>query len=295
MYNHYKVEEQSRYFGEKIQKSTFLEPGVYTLEYDDYIPGGWYLDLFESKTEGLIYLPDGPAAHINESVERFLTQETKKAFDRYGLLYKRGVFLYGPPGTGKTVIIHQLSAMAKSKGMIVLMNPAPMGVDEVIDRVREIEGNQRAFMVVWEDLDYWIRRQEAALLNLLDGYNQTDNIFYVATTNYLDDVPPRIRCRPSRFAEVIEVGPPSAEMRRLFFQKKVQPEDNIDLNEWVKKTEGFVIDQLKDVIISVLVLGLTLDDAIGKLKQMQDDNCDESNVCNEDPDEVCCPTPTTRR
>jgi len=56
-------------------------------------------------------------------------------------------------------------------------------------------------------------------------------------------------------------------MEELLFEvEHLHADDNINLDEWVEKTEGLTIDHLKDLIISVLVLNIPLDDAINKLK-----------------------------
>ena len=119
-----------------------------------------------------------------------------------------------------------------------------------------------------------------------------NNIFYVATTNYIEDIPQRIRNRPSRFAEVIEIGPPDKELRRAYLLAKIHEDDVVNIDEWVEKTDGLTIDHLKNLIINVLVLGLPLDDAVEKLRNLEDDKEDNkgSNLCVPEPD---YPTPTT--
>ena len=105
---------------------------------------------------------------------------------------------------------------------------------------------------------------------MLDGEMQVDNIVYVATTNYINKIPPRIKDRPSRFATVIEVGLPTPDVRRIFIENKTFPDENVDLDLWVKLTEGLTIDQIKDLIISVLCIGNDLKDTVSKLHETRD-------------------------
>jgi len=153
--------------------------------------------------------------------------------------------------------------------MVVLLNPNPNLVSDTVGYIRDIEQTDRAIMIIWEEFERWVNENEGCLLDLLDGVEQVDNAFYIATTNYIEQIPSRIRNRPSRFAEVKEIGAPNAELRRAFLEAKIHPEDKVDIDDWVERTEGFTIDYIKDVIISVLVLGLSLEDATSKLQTLK--------------------------
>ena len=96
--------------------------------------------------------------------------------------------------------------------------------------------SDRPIMVIWEEFENWVAGYEADILNILDGVHQVDNVFYIATTNYIQQIPPRIRNRPSRFADVIEIGPPSANLRKAYIEAKIHPDDKIDIKKWVKKS-----------------------------------------------------------
>lgn len=250
-----------------------IDAGVYNVDVDDRT-GEKYLIVKQVESEGLVALPNSTAEDIAVKVDRFLQDAVKKKFETYKLLYKRGLLMYGPPGTGKTAIINQLTTVAIKKDMIVLLDPRPAWLTGIVPLIRSISP-EKSILVIWEEFEEWVDDYESAILNVLDGMTQISNIFYVATTNYIDKIPPRIRNRPSRFADIIKVGIPSAEGRKAFLKNKIIPTDEIDIDDWVKKTDGFVIDQLKDLIISVLVLEISLDDAIEKLKSIENLETDE--------------------
>lgn len=275
METQYLQRDATFHFSGEVFKHSVLPSGVYGVQQDHN--GDIFLIKKTLNTDDLIKMPNSTADEVNEIVDGFLTGRIKDAFERYGILYKRGILMYGPPGTGKTCIINQLVQTAESKDMIVLLGPNPSFVKFVVSKIRAIEDSPRAVMVVWEEFEKWVYNDEAAILNLLDGIEQIDSALYIATTNYIQKVPQRIRNRPSRFADVIEVGFPTPEVRGIFLKSKIHEDDDVDLDMWVEATEGLTIDHLKDLIISVLVLKIPFDEALDKLRNMgkeDEDDCD---------------------
>lgn len=270
------------HFSGEVFKHAKLPPGVYGVNVD--YNGNPFLVKQNLNTDDLIKMPNSVAGEINTIVDEFLNDNIKAAFERYGILYKRGILMYGPPGTGKTCIINQLIETAVKKNMVILLGVQPGLVNTVVSKIREIEQDNRAVMVVWEEFEDWICDSKSSILNLLDGIQQIDNTMYVATTNYIDQIPQRIRNRPSRFANVIEVGFPTAEVRRIFLKSKIHEDDEVDLDRWVEMTQGLAIDHLKDLIISVLVLHLPFDESLKKLRNL---GKEETEYDYEGDDECC--------
>lgn len=256
-----------------IQWSDKLPAGIYNVGTQMYGPP--FLIPKKLNTDELVSLPSSIAERIRGEVDQFLRADTKAAFDRYGIIYKRGLLMYGAPGTGKTCIIHEIVEDAIAKGMIVLMDVGPGLVKAIVEEVRGIEDSPRPFLIIWEEFENVVEDYEPQLLGLLDGMEQMDNMFFIATTNYIDQIPPRIKNRPSRFADIMEVGPPEKEAREAYLRAKIHPKDNVDISQWVKATEGLNIDQIKDVVISSLVLQLPLEQSVAKIKAMGD-------LCEED-------------
>lgn len=244
---------------------TKLPAGIYNVRQNDV--GVLFLESEHLETERLVNLPNSPTSDIMNKIDHFLSPEVMKAFDKYGMLYKRGILLYGPPGTGKTTVVNQLIRLVvQKKDMIVLLGAHPSWVKAIVKSIREIEKVSRPVLVVWEEFETMVHNSEGALLSLLDGVSQVNNIIYLATTNYLERIPPRIKNRPSRFADVVEIGYPSAQVREKFLKSKIHKDDKVDVKLWVEKTEGLSIDHLKDLIISVLVLEVPFDEAVEKMR-----------------------------
>lgn len=266
-----------------------LEPGVYTVNLDNN------RELFFSKTESnhdsLVDLPNTEYDIVVKELERFMTPNVKGLFEEYGFLYKRSTLLYGPPGTGKTCIVNRIIQKVVAEGGVVLFSPNPQLLKEAFNAIESLQPEAR-IMVVFEELDQLIQRFESDLLNLLDGEIQKSNVIYMATTNYIDKIPPRIR-RPGRFSSVIQVGFPSAETRKFYLSKKLKVSKNVDM--WVEKTEGFSIDELKETVLAVMCLGYKLDEIIKRVRSNKEGQAanaptseNEDDDCyDEDGEEEC--------
>ena len=175
--------------------------------------------------------------------------------------------MYGDPGTGKTATVYKIIDKVIAKGGVVFYNCEAEYIAPVVNRIHAIQPDVQ-ILVIWEEFERYKRNTD--VLQLLDGGKQLNNVVYLATTNYIDQIPPRLRNRPSRFARLVEVGPPSAEARKAFLMNRIHPED-VDENvvdEIVLKTEGWVIDHLTEFIRSHYVVGMSQDEAISNINKM---------------------------
>lgn len=218
--------------------------------------------------DDLLELPDSKGTYVLESISDFWKRE--KAFRKHGFLWKRGMLLYGPPGSGKTCTIQQLSKQIIQNGGLSVYCSSPVITAEGLRILRRIEP-KRPVVVMIEDIDAVIQRYgEPDLLALLDGELQIDNVVYIATTNYPEELDPRFIQRPSRFDEVIYIGMPSADARKMYLEfknprLKKQPDE---LTHWVKLTEDFSIAALKEVVVAVECLGRDVDETVERLRDI---------------------------
>jgi len=85
-----------------------------------------------------------------------------------------------------------------------------------------------------------------------------DNVVFIATTNDLSEIPPRVRNRPRRFDDVIEIGMPDVNVRRAYFEIKnprfADGKDSQELETWVRVTEGLSVAHLCEMVVAVELL-----------------------------------------
>jgi AAA+ superfamily predicted ATPase len=246
----------------------------------DSLPAGMYrvlqdnMGIFFAKdnltSDSLMVLPDSKTRLIIDEIKRF--RNLKKRYKEFGLLHKRGILMYGPPGSGKSSSIMLLARDMIEVGDIILMCQNPNLVCEALRIIRDIEPHRHA-TVVMEDIDDIIRQHgEHLLLNVLDGDHQVDNVVFLATTNYIDQLPPRIVNRPSRFDRLVEIGMPNEESRKLYFTNKTGSYTFTDKSDEVYDlaalTSGMSLAHLREVIASVYCLEISVTETIERLKKM---------------------------
>ena len=248
-----------------------IDCGIYSLCYNSNL-GGWGL---YKKTFVYDELYELPSKEMNSILKDFnVFWSSKDKYKKYSLIHKRGILLYGKPGCGKSAIVSLVSKrlINEMNGVIITINTDSnddiSGLAEIMPKIREIESD-KPIVVMMEDIDAIASRSGvSALLNLLDGVNQLENIVYLATTNYPELLEDRIINRPSRFDRRYEIGLPSYDVRLEYIKKKVN-DDNIDIKKWAKDTDELSIAHIKELILSVLVYDVEYDTALNNLKTMK--------------------------
>lgn len=243
-----------------------LPAGQYTISFQQGV--GYYFIKSKIEMDELFILEDSVTEDVMSAMRTFWASEEK--YRNFGFLWKRGVLLYGPPGTGKTSTVQLLAKEVENIGgiSVYLNNPDYFSGLKVL---REIEPD-KPIVVILEDIDSLIDDYgESDVLSLLDGEMQLDNIVFVATTNYINKLPGRIKNRPSRFDYLRQIGFPNASNRARYLLSKnsIRFENNqAELDVWVKETENFSIAHIKELIISVECLDVSFDIAVKRLQAL---------------------------
>jgi len=242
-----------------------LPPAIYTLSADG---GVIFFNKTKVLTDNLIELDDSAALRVIAGIEKFW--ESKAQFDRFGILFKRGLLMWGPAGSGKTATVNMLmNDLVKRGGMVVIVQSPGLAVHG-LHELRRIEPN-RPIIVVLEDIEEMIGNHgEHELLSLLDGEHQVSNVVVLATTNYPERLGERIINRPSRFDEVILVDMPSAKARYRYLKhvlKDTVPEE--ELQQWVTATDKLSVAHLRELIVATQCLQRPYAEVVDRLRRMQ--------------------------
>lgn len=225
---------------------------------------GIYFKRKEIVTDRLVLVEGSPAEQVLREVEAFVARRNE--FIKRGFLHKRGIMLVGIPGSGKTSTINVVAhTIASAMDGLTVYLPDPDLATAGLQKLREIEP-KRLVLGVIEDVDRVIERHdEEELLSLLDGENQIDNVLYIATTNYPEELPERLWDRPSRFDTILEVGVPNQNMRAEFLREKEPEFTDQEISLAVKHTEGFTVSHLKELIVLTKCFGHGIEQAAKRI------------------------------
>lgn len=206
--------------------------------------------------------------------------ESRKEYEKRGRIYKRNVLLYSIPGMGKTSIINLLidDVIKKRNGLVISLGEATdiFNFSEAITYIRNTSPKKPIITVI-EDIDKYVGGSgdgslESELLSILDGINTFDNMVIIATTNYPELLNDRFINRPSRFSRLIEYKPLNSDARKEFLEKINLKEDleNINIDEWVKKTKDFTTDMIKELCNCIFIDNMKEDEAFKAIDKMRE-------------------------
>jgi len=247
--------------GKTVKK---LKPGYYDIEMSS--SGQVFFLPIRSRTDDLIKFPDSASLEVLEGIRDFWDREKK--FRQYGLPFKRGILLYGPPGSGKSCTLQLVSReVVERGGIVVTFDPGTFLAG--YRALRDVEPTT-PLVVLMEDFESYMRSSglQSRILNLLDGVEELDRVVFIATTNYPEELEDRIINRPSRFDLRVCVDFPSDDARRLYLESIVQPGDEVDIERYVKDTQGLSLAHVKELFVSTHILGADYDGSVERLQSM---------------------------
>jgi SpoVK/Ycf46/Vps4 family AAA+-type ATPase len=265
-----------------------LESGIYFVQILD---GALGFTKTEIQSDPIFEIKDSTQEKIINSIESFWSKESEL---KKGGIYKRGFLFHGKPGCGKTTLLNQICEHLIERNGLALVATEPNLTIEALSQLRRIEPN-RKLVVLFEDFEGYLNGfGEENLLSLFDGQRQIDNVIYLCTTNYLDDIPDRFKHRPRRIDEVIEIEPPTREARRIFLAKlsyQYEKEfsdarcdvEGTDSNKWLGDTENMPFAHIKEMFIAVKVLGYDYSTTLERMKaNLIENDADGSGVFGKD-------------
>lgn len=264
---------QNDQFAPSFVSIPHIPSGLYEMKWSSPLQT-WVVAKQELNIDELYELPSPEIESILNDIKIFWKK--RETYKEYNFVHKRGILLYGDPGCGKSGIIQLcVKDLIENENGIVINIKEDEDFKAFVDfvpTIRSIEPD-RALIVILEDIDSLAgedRYSTTKLLNILDGVKQIENVVYIATTNYPEKLQERITNRPSRFDRRYEVQMPSSEIREAYIKNKLTEDDlkSINLEEWVELTDGMSLSHLKELVISVIVMGKDFKESLDTLNSM---------------------------
>lgn len=243
-----------------IETSETVSPGIYNIKSD---MNGLFFELCEINTDELLKFEDSRYNQVLEEIDKFW--KLKENYDDLGFTHKRGVLLHGSPGTGKSCLLKLvMESVVNDNNIVIVCNEASL-ITEGLRLIRDIEPD-RQILVVTEDIDSSMKYQERPLLELLDGNATQGGVLFLATTNYLKNLPARM-LRANRFDRLVEIHNPPEDGRKAYFTLKIgDRESTKKIEELVEKTKGFSFAELREFMVSVYCLDAKVGEAVKRIK-----------------------------
>jgi energy-coupling factor transporter ATP-binding protein EcfA2 len=219
----------------------------------------------------LLELPEMRSDEVIRLVDNFWSSESDykdgNEFVIGGAIFKAGVMIYGPPGSGKSCTIKLVSRKLIQQGGTVFYAGGHPGVAmRWLESFAHVEPNRKS-IVILEDIDSLITMYgESSYLEMLDSAKTIDNVLFIATTNYPEQLDPRIYNRPGRFSHVVKIGLPSAVTREAYLKAVLK--NHRDVEYIVKNSEGFTIDHLTALLNGVYREKKNLENEMKRLRTL---------------------------
>lgn len=216
----------------------------------------------KAKTDELYRFENSVMESVIKEIDRFW--DLKEDYAKFGVMHNRGILLEGPPGTGKSSVIQQIVEMMVNRGDVVFFSNRVSMVKDALHAFKEVE-EERAVVVVLEDADEHIKYEQNEFLQLLDGDEAVEGVLYLATTNYVENFPPRLR-RPGRFDKIVHVGPPPFEGRFVYLKNKIgEVEDDKEITRLANLTKGLSFGHLRELITAAYALKEPKDEVLKRI------------------------------
>lgn len=189
------------------------------------------------------------------------------------ILNKIGIMLYGIPGTGKTsMALYIADRICKETNAICLIGK-DHNFDQIIDSIRETDLDRKIILFV-DEFDKVVTRsykEKNLFLDFLDGTRTRNNVATIVCLNKYNDIPYEFKNRPSRFKIEKNITYCDSKLIELFIKNKIpdkyQKQFDVAEVSYKLSESQYTIDQIKAIIIDLVVSKLDIDVLIEKHKK----------------------------
>lgn len=194
-------------------------------------------------------------------------------YRKSGARIPRGILLQGPPGNGKTLLAR---AFAGETGVnFIAVNACDFGSQFVgvgsskIKKVFQSARENAPCVIFIDEIDSVGAKRNSsqdaagkemntmltALLNQMDGFEQTDNVMVLAATNRVSDLDEAL-IRPGRFDRQFVINTPDKSARMSIFKlytngKKIS--ENVDFDRLAVRTYGYSASKIECIVNEAII------------------------------------------
>lgn len=241
-----------------IKSNKKLDCGSYKVSYLDYPESRVVLNVDRDiETVKIHSFPD--KQRIDELFNSFFEEKVISKITSMGFYHKIGLLLHGKEGTGKSTILkyYYHRAILEKNAIVFHINVTSDAIKICWDFIRNVRRIQKnPIFVIFEEIDDQIKqRNEAFLKTIFDGNMSIDNCFFMATTNYIEDIPEAIKNRPSRFKCVLNIEgiQNKNDVYSIIHKMLSDLFNDADINNFSKELTGQTIDHIKQFCIDKIM------------------------------------------
>jgi len=200
---------------------------------------------------------------LTSVVDKFF--DSKDVYEDLGVPWKRGLIFGGEPGNGKTIsikaLMHTLLFEREQPIPTLYVRNAPRTYD--IGSIFSMARRLAPCMLVLEDIETIVTpHTRSYFFNEMDGLENNDGLFVVASTNFLDRLDPGLSKRPSRFDRKYIFPIPNEHERTLyceFWRRKLSNKPKIAFPQrlcaaMASITKGFSFAFLQECFVAALLI-----------------------------------------
>lgn len=185
-------------------------------------------------------------------LKSLFTPESKALHIDLGAKRKLGICLYGPQGTGKTTVAYDTALyLMETEGAVVFSVKNFNEFEFIVNTIKDARKVAPFVAVcIWDECEDDFRAKERNVKPYLDGQESLNDFVLIACTNYRERIPDTIIDRPSRFRDVIEIGPIKDEVvvNQILVNMNnslTAPIEDTHVNALTRDGVGCTMDELK--------------------------------------------------